>query len=223
LSNSGALNLVFTAREFQPAADSFDESYKFVGPLIGSRPNPGDLPLESLSQHPIIYISLGTINNTNVAFYQACIAALRDHPGQVVLSAKTEIRAAIGSFPPNFIVRPYVAQLEGLPKVDLFITHGGMNSVQEGLMAGVPLLVVPQQQEQAIVAAQVAKHGAGIVLAGSLSGNFSPELIREAVQKILSTRPAYQESAHRLGETFRAAGGAKRAVAEIERYLKPSP
>jgi len=220
LSNAGGMNLVYTAREFQPAAESFNSSYKFVGPLIGNRPNPGDLPLESLSQHPIIYISLGTINNNNVAFYQACLDALRDHPGQVVLSAKKEIQAAIRSFPPNFIVRSYVAQLELFPKIDLFITHGGMNSVHEGLMAGVPLLVVPQQQEQAIVAAQVAKHGAGIVLSGAQSGEISPEMIRQAVQKMLSAQTAYHEAACKLGETFRAAGGAKRAVEEIERYIK---
>lgn len=113
-------------------------------------------------------------------------------------------------------MRPYVAQLEVLPKVDLFITHGGMNSVHEGLMAGIPLLVVPQQQEQAIVAAQVARHDAGIVLAGT---QISADAIRQAVQKILANRDAYREAARKLGDTFRAAGGAKRAVDEIERYI----
>ncbi len=216
LANFGGMNLVYTSSAFQPASDSFDSSVKFIGPLIADRPNPGDLPLETLSQHPIIYISLGTINNNNVAFYQACIDALRDHPGQVVLSAKKEVQAAIGSFPANFIVRPYVAQLEVLPKVDLFITHGGMNSVHEGVMAGVPLLVVPQQQEQAIVAAQVARHDAGIVLAGT---QISADAIRQAVQKILANRDTYREAARKLGDTFRAAGGAKRAVDEIERYI----
>ncbi len=33
------------------------------------------------------------------------------------------------------------------PRVVVFITHGGMNSVQKALSFGIPLEVVPQMQE----------------------------------------------------------------------------
>lgn len=66
--------------------------------------------------------------------------------------------------PANFIMQPHVPQLELLPKVDLFITHGDINSIQEGLYFGVPLIVVPQQMEQMINGRLVARHSAGVVL-----------------------------------------------------------
>ena len=44
----------------------------------------------------------------------------------------------IGRPPPNFIVQPYVPQLEVLRRAAAFVTHGGMNSVSESLGLGVP-------------------------------------------------------------------------------------
>ena len=46
--------------------------------------------------------------------------------------------------PKNFIVKNYVPQTELLTYTKLFITHGGMNSVHEGLYNGIPLVVIPQ-------------------------------------------------------------------------------
>ena len=61
-------------------------------------------------------------------------------------------------------MRASVPQLDLLARVDLFVTHGGMNSVSEGLYYGVPLVGVPQQLEQALNGRQAARHGAGIVV-----------------------------------------------------------
>ena len=40
-------------------------------------------------------------------------------------------------------MRNYVPQLDILQRVDVFITHGGMNSTHEGLVYGVPEIVIP--------------------------------------------------------------------------------
>src|SRR6266851_618839 len=45
LLHAEPLNLVFLPREFQPAGDSFDDSWVFVGPSMGSRGETADLPL----------------------------------------------------------------------------------------------------------------------------------------------------------------------------------
>ena len=45
LMSVNALNIVFTSREFQPAAETFDASYKFVGPSIAARPDTSGFPL----------------------------------------------------------------------------------------------------------------------------------------------------------------------------------
>jgi UDP:flavonoid glycosyltransferase YjiC (YdhE family) len=42
----------------------------------------------------------------------------------------------LGDIPDNFIVKQYVPQTEVLQYAKLFITHGGMNSSNEGLYYG---------------------------------------------------------------------------------------
>ncbi len=49
-------------------------------------------------------------------------------------------------------------------KTDVFVTHSGMNSVNESLYYGVPMVLFPQHSEQRMVANRVVHLGAGIML-----------------------------------------------------------
>jgi hypothetical protein len=220
LMNTNALNIVFTSRQFQPAGETFDESYRFVGPSITERPDTTGFPLDALTRKPLIYISLGTINNQNLDFYKACFAAFADDAGQVVLSAgkNTDLRL-LEPIPAHFTVRNFVPQLDVLQRADVFITHGGMNSVHEGLWYGVPLVVVPQQFEQAMVARQVVANGAG-VMPVDVGGTLTADGLRTAVETINSDRTRYREAVQKMGESFRAAGGYVRAADEIEAFVR---
>jgi MGT family glycosyltransferase len=220
LMTEGDFNVVFTSSAFQPNAAAFDNRFRFVGPSLGSRAG-GDFPFEQLSRQPVIYISLGTINNQNTDFYRQCFEAFADHTGRVVLSVgKATAIESLGAIPDNFIVRNFVPQLQVLEHADLFITHGGLNSVHEGLMANVPLVVVPQQPEQGIVANQVVKHGAGVALTPP-SSSVTAEALRAAAREVLNNS-AYRENSGRLGESLRAAGGATRAAEEILTFTRRS-
>lgn len=53
----------------------------------------------------------------------------------------------------------FVPQLEVLKRTDVFITHGGMNSLNEALYFGVPVVVVPQQIEQGFNMRRLKKIG----------------------------------------------------------------
>ena len=168
-----------------------------------------------------MYISLGTINHLDEPFYRAVFTAFGDYPAQFILSVgrNTEI-VRLGTIPENFIVHNYVPQLAILQQVDLFITHGGMNSVHEGLYYSVPEIVVPHQFEQLLNGKQVVQVGAGVLLGGHYPyGKVTPQELRDAVERVLGT-PAYRKNAQRIGATLRAAGGYKRAVAEIEAFHK---
>jgi MGT family glycosyltransferase len=222
LMNTADLNIVYTSAEFQPAAANFGETFKFVGPSMDGRPAEVDFPFDQLTRRPVVYISLGTII-TNVEFYRRCFAAFGDHPGQFVVSVgkQTDI-ASLGKIPANFIVRNFVPQLEVLQRSDALITHGGLNSVHEGLYYGVPLLVVPQHMEQAFVAQQVIQHDAGLVLGDRPPfGQVSASQLRATLERLLSERERYQQAAAKLGDSLRAAGGPQRAVDEILAFRKP--
>lgn len=223
---TGDLNMVYTSSAFQPEAESFGATYRFVGPVIEPRPPMPDFPLDQIvtAERPVIYISLGTVKNRNIEFYRACFEAFKAYPALFVMSVGEHVdSAALGSAPDNFLIRQRVPQLDVLQHVDLFITHGGMNSVHEGLYYGVPLVVVPQQAEQLIVARRVKAEGAGVLIEGKPGDSISAETLRSAVENIAvkgidSPDNPYRRAAVRIGETLKAAGGAKRAADEIQAF-----
>jgi zeaxanthin glucosyltransferase len=75
-----------------------------------------------------------------------------------------QVHEAYARFPGNPIVVGYAPQLQLLLRAAVFITHGGVNSVMEGLNQGVPLMVVPQYGDQFGMGARVAYHRAGVAL-----------------------------------------------------------
>jgi UDP:flavonoid glycosyltransferase YjiC (YdhE family) len=64
--------------------------------------------------------------------------------------------------PENIMVKQWVSQEQVIRQADLFINHGGVNSIHDGLYCGVPHLLIPQQAEQTFNAMQVVKSGAGV-------------------------------------------------------------
>jgi len=208
-------NLVYTSREFQPETDFIDDSFHFVGPSLNTAAREmADFPWHQLQDgRPLIYISLGTIYHNKADFYQMAFATFADHPGQFVLSAgRLTNLDALGPIPENFIVRNFVPQLELLPRVDAFITHGGMNSINEGLFYGVPQVVVPQQMEQTFNARQAAQHGAAIVLGDRPPyGRTTAIELRNALDEVLAD-DSYRQNAERIGQSFRDAGGYVKAA-----------
>jgi MGT family glycosyltransferase len=218
----GDLNIVFTSREFQPAAHTFGDNFKFVGVTLTPRPLDTDFPFDQLHDTKKVYISLGTLAR-NDEFLRKCFEAFKDEPYQFILSAgkKTDL-ASLEPIPDNFIVRNFVPQLDILQRVDAFITHGGINSVQESLIYGVPLVVVPQQVEQAVVALQIEKHKAGIALQVQPPyGQVSADGLRNAIRTVLSSSE-YAENAKKLGQTLIDAGGVNRAVDEVLHFARSS-
>ncbi|MCH6264548.1 MULTISPECIES: macrolide family glycosyltransferase [Neobacillus] len=213
--NPAPLTIVYTTREFQPFGETFDQSYKFVGPSISLRPMQENFDLPTIQGKNLIYISLGTVFNQAIDFYKLCFKAFgnTDHTVIMSIGEKTHL-SDLGEIPRNFIVKNYVPQTEVLKYTRVFITHGGMNSVHEGLYNGVPLIVIPQSADQPIIAGQVAKLGAGITLQMQ---NLTANQLSEAVDQVLK-QPSYQKAAASIGESFQKSGGYHQAVDEIFKF-----
>ena len=197
--------IVYTSKEFQPMVDTFSDKYYFVGPSVA------DISVEKeRTSCKKIYISLGTVNNKNIDFYKNCIEAFKDDDIDVIMSIgnNTDI-SQLGNIPENFKVENKVDQVKVLQEVDGFISHCGMNSVNESLYYGVPLILFPQQSEQSMVCRRVAELGAGFVLK-----NDKPKNIKEAVFEVINHNK-YEENAEKLSKSFKNAGGASKAVDAI--------
>jgi MGT family glycosyltransferase len=216
-TNREPLNVVYTSRLFQPRGDSFGERYRFVGPSVAARDEAFDLPLDDDDPRPLVYISLGTIVNKAKAFYRACFDGLGGDSVRVVMSVGAQTDpASLGAAPPNFLIRSRVPQLGILERAKAFISHAGMNSVSEAMLARVPLVLFPQTAEQGLVARQVARLGAGVRLPHV---DLTPEKVREAVGDVI-LNPAYREGAERIGRSFEDGGGYSAAADAFLAYRK---
>ncbi len=85
--------------------------------------------------------------------------ALAPLGGTVIISTGQTDPDALGPLPADVLPRRFVPQPEVPARAALFVTHGGMNSVNEAMYAGVPMLVVPQGADQPMTAARVVELG----------------------------------------------------------------
>ncbi|MCQ1530490.1 macrolide family glycosyltransferase [Lutispora saccharofermentans] len=199
--------IVYTSKEFQPMAETFSDKYAFVGPsfLVPEIE-------QNEKKHPLIYISLGTVLNQNIHFYQNCIQALADVDCQIIMSVgeKTDISSFV-RLPDHFKVYPRVEQLKVLQQADVFITHCGMNSISESLYFGVPSVLFPLHSEEAMVANRVAELNAGKRLKSDAASS-----IREIVLQVLNDQ-SYKRNAEVISKSLQEAGGAGAAANKIEK------
>lgn len=224
----GDLSIFPIPRELQADNPLLDERCLFVGP------SPVPPPLNAtvdpqLATHlagpdPVVLVSLGTLHSGSEQFFRSCFAALGDLPITVVLAVGDVIDPArLGPAPLNTLVRTFVPQVEILSRATVFVTHGGMNSVLEGLSSGVPLVVLPQQVEQLAIGCAVAERGAALVLRQHLAGQvLLPADLRAAVQRALDDS-SLRSAASRMASTLGDGGGAVAAADAIEQLLARTP
>ncbi|MBR6614546.1 MAG: glucosyltransferase, partial [Lachnospiraceae bacterium] len=156
--------IVYTSPEFQPCSETFSDRYAFVGPSIRPVSNRPEDQIRK-TRDKLIYISMGTVNNDMMPLYKRCLTALADADYQVIMSVGNLVSIEeFGALPEHFAVYSHVDQIAVLQQADAFISHCGMNSVNESLYFGVPLIMLPQTAEQSGVAERVSQLGAGIKL-----------------------------------------------------------
>ena len=169
IQNPPELNLVYTLREYQPYEEEFpDAQYKFLGPSIYERKSNGFDFVKN--ERPVVYISLGTVIKGAVSFFQNCVDAFRGENMDVIISVgqKFDVRKLNG-VPSNVHIYKSVPQLDVLKIADVFVTHGGMNSVSEALVYGAPMVVIPFVSDQPVNARCIEKLGVGKKLEYSMA------------------------------------------------------
>jgi UDP:flavonoid glycosyltransferase YjiC (YdhE family) len=213
----------------------------FVGPALGERPPGPSFPWEWLDPaRQLVVVSLGTHNQeAGARFYRVLVDAAGSIPsgrlegrsvlsgrleGRPVLSGRLEGRPGlqmvlvappelVGPVPGHILVRPSVPQLALLARCSAVVTHGGVNTVNECLVAGVPMVLAPIRDDQPIIAGRVAAVAAGIQVR---FGRVQPAEMAAALRSVLDD-PAYRAAARRMGASFALAGGAATAADLLEK------
>ena len=125
-----------------------------------------DFPWERLTGQPLIYASMGTLQNGLERVFRAIAEAATAHRNvQLVLSIGGYLDLdQIGPLPDNAVVVRHAPQLELLKGASVCITHAGLNTVLEALAQGVPLVAIPITVDQPGVAARIAEKKTGLVV-----------------------------------------------------------
>ena len=201
--------IVFLPRRFQLDADTFDDSYVFVGPTLADRHEDWRPPAGA---GEVLFVSLGTVMNYRPDFFAAVVKAFADTDWHVAMAVGDRVDpAALGPIPANVDVRPYFPQQAVLGHATAFLTHAGMNSVMEALLRQVPMIAYPQTPEQAANAGRVEELGLGRVLA-------DPADLAVTVTEVAGD-PDIRANLAVMADDLRAAGGAPAAADAIEAAL----
>ncbi|NGM81671.1 glycosyl transferase [Paenibacillus sp. 7124] len=208
--NKGDINIAYTSKYFVSHPEYYDDSFKFIGPPIYDRQENLDFPFEQLEGKKVIYISLGTVFNRDIKLYELFFKTFADTDAVVVMTAYNVDLSEI-TIPDHFIVRNFVPQSEILKYTDVAITHAGMNSTSDLLYNEVPFVAIPIGADQPYMAGRSAELGAAISLD---KDTITPELLRDSVEKVLND-PSYAENIKKISDSFKQAGGYKKAVEEI--------
>lgn len=211
VGHAEGLNIVCMPRAFHPDESVFDARFLFVGPSLLDPPAPD----AGGGARPLLYISLGTLNNKKPDFYRKCFETFGGSEWDVVMPVGGRVDASGWEVPANFDVRPSVPQLEVLGRARCFVTQGGMNSTQEGLYYGVPLVVLPSTPEQALTAGRVRELGLG---AGLEEESPPAEELARIVREVAGDA-GIRARVREFSGLSRGAGGPARAADAIEAYL----
>jgi UDP:flavonoid glycosyltransferase YjiC (YdhE family) len=83
----------------------------------------------------------------------------------------------------NVVVVRTAPQLDLLGRAALIVTHGGLGTIKEAILAETPMIVIPFLHDQPANARRVAYHGLGYIC---WPENCTPERVRELTSKALA-------------------------------------
>jgi zeaxanthin glucosyltransferase len=196
--------------------------FHYVGPLK----NPADIEpisaqdpsfsFDQLNGKPLIYASLGTLQNHNWGIFHSIAEACLDIDAQLVISlGNPAADLSKANFPGNPLVLAFPPHQQLINRADLVITHAGSTAVS-CLSSGVPMVAIPITTDQPGMAARIARVGACEVI--PVAKLKVPEL-KVAINKVLQNR-IYRDNAAKLGVAIQEAGGVQYAANVVEQVLQ---
>ena len=204
-ANSPLLQIAQTPAEFDFPRLQLPDHFHYTGPFRRTTYGAVNFPWDALRTPPLVFASMGTWLRPP---FQVIAQACHILKAQLVLSVgKGATLEEASNLPGSPIVVEFAPQIELLKRVDLFITHAGLNSVQEALLEGVPAVAIPMTGDQPGVASRLKWAGAGEVIHHR---DLTDARLQSAIERVLGD-PMYRANAGRLQQAFKASGGVRLA------------
>ncbi len=188
------LFLQMTIPELEYARSDAPKSLRFIGALPPGR-------RESIPEYPpwwdeivahkkkLVVVTQGTASTDPSDLIIPTLSALSSSPSLTneILVVATLVRgeAIPGSFdppPPNVRLAKWLPFDDLFKHADVVVTNGGYGTVQQSLVAGVPLVLAGGSEDKPEACARVAATGAAIDLKTQTP---TVEMVREAVERVL--------------------------------------
>ncbi|WP_373543005.1 nucleotide disphospho-sugar-binding domain-containing protein [Chamaesiphon sp.] len=202
--------------EFEYPRQNLPAYFHFTGPYHNQTSRKQvDFPWDKLTGKPLIYASMGTLQNQLSEVFLAIASACVGLDAQLVISLGGASLESLPELPGDPLVVSYAPQLALLERAAVAITHAGMNTALECLTYGVPMVAIPITNDQPGVAARIAWTGAGEIVPLS---KLTAVRLQTALTSILTT-PSYRQNALRLQQAIATSGGVSRAADIIEQAI----
>jgi zeaxanthin glucosyltransferase len=215
---SPLLQISQTTAGFDFPRSQLPPHFHHVGPLRPPVQTEPPLGLTIDPSKPFVFASLGTLQGGRHALFRRMAKACRALDVQLLVAhcgGLTAPQAAALQAVGATWVTDFASQRAAVQAADVVITHAGLNTVMDALLAGKPMLALPIAFDQPGAAARLVHAGAGLRLSPTWATTGS---IERRLRQLL-TSPRFGERASALGAAVASAGGVQRAVDLIERAV----
>jgi zeaxanthin glucosyltransferase len=203
-------------KEFDFTSSHFPPQFHYTGPFHDSAGRAeADFPWNWLTGEPLIYASLGTLQNGLESVFSTIAEGVGDRSGmQLVLSVGPALDPkGIRSLPKNAIVVRNAPQVKLLERSALCVTHAGLNTALECLTQGVPMVAIPITNDQPGVAARIAEKKTGLVVP---LNDLTASRLSLLVDKVLNDS-TYRDNACYFQKLIAETNGLSKAADLLER------
>jgi zeaxanthin glucosyltransferase len=197
--------------------EQLPEAFHYAGPLhdyLSAGPDP--FPWELLDGRPLIYASMGTLQNRMGGVFRTIAQACDGLDAQVVISLGRRRAPIPTDFPGKPIVVDYAPQIDLLKRASLVISHGGANTVLQSLAYGVPMVLMPVATDQPGVSAR-AKH---LGIAETIPvRKVTARGLRAAIETVQSS-PSYRANAQKYQDAIKELDAVRHAADIAEQAFR---
>jgi UDP:flavonoid glycosyltransferase YjiC (YdhE family) len=172
--------------------------------------------LRDLPDRPTVYVTLGTLSNSDTNVFRAVLDGLADEPLNVVVTVgPNNDPSMVGPLPANAYVERFVPQSLLLPSCAAVVHHAGSGTMFGALAYGLPQVAIPQGADNFVNAELLA--GAGVARR-LLPGDVDASAVRRSVREVLDDS-AYRQAAQHVAEEIAQMPTPAQLAADLRSYV----
>ena len=178
--------------DFDPPFNSKRKNRFFIGPLVRERSNSEIVYIPPNKK--LIYVSMGSqlarVKEKSIQLYTMLMQLMNDSDMDnyhLILSGGGINDLIPENKMPNVTIMNWAPQVSVLKQAALMINHGGLGTIKECIMMGVPMIVIPDKYDQPQNAQRITHHRLGIHL---VFDDISKTTLKQSIKSLIDNSDA---------------------------------